>query len=109
MSKYDREAYKVSGKPFTAVAVNMASKAGEYIKSKLGQASSVQVKSSPHDLVTEVDKGAETLIRNYIQAYFPTHAVLGEEGVEPGAEASRQALSDMKDEEYVWIVDPIDG
>jgi myo-inositol-1(or 4)-monophosphatase len=109
MNNYEREPYTVTGKSFTAVAVNMASKAGEYMKSKLGQAMNVQVKTSLHDLVTEVDKGTEVLIRNFIRTYFPTHAILGEEGVEPGAEASRQALEELKDEEYVWIVDPIDG
>lgn len=109
MSHYEREPYTVSGKSFTAVAVNMASKAGEYIKSKLGQAANVQIKTTPHDLVTEVDKGAETLIRNLIQTYFPTHAILGEEGVAPGAEASRLALESVGGAEYVWVVDPIDG
>ncbi|WP_309119019.1 inositol monophosphatase family protein [Paenibacillus sp.] len=109
MNNYERETYTVTGKSFTAVAVNMASKAGEYMKSKLGQSLNVQVKTSMHDLVTEVDKGTEILIRKIIRTYFPTHAILGEEGVEPGAEASRLALEAMKDEEYVWIVDPIDG
>ncbi|HZG55192.1 inositol monophosphatase family protein, partial [Paenibacillus sp.] len=109
MSQYERETYTVTGKSFTAVAVNMASKAGEYMKSKLGQATDVRVKTTPHDLVTEVDKGTELLIRKIIQAYFPTHAILGEEGVEPGAEASRLALERIREEEYVWIVDPIDG
>ncbi|MCI3920604.1 inositol monophosphatase [Paenibacillus sp. TRM 82003] len=109
MSNQERETYTVSGKSFTAVAVNMAAKAGEWMKNKLGQATDVQMKTTPHDLVTEVDKGTELLIRKLIQTYFPTHAILGEEGVEPGAEASRRALEDVQDEEYVWIIDPIDG
>ncbi|HZG83465.1 inositol monophosphatase family protein [Paenibacillus sp.] len=109
MSNHERETYTVTGKSFTAVAVNMAAKAGEYMKSKLGQATDVRVKTSPHDLVTEVDKGTEILIRKIIHTYFPTHDILGEEGVEPGAEASRLALEAVKDREYVWIVDPIDG
>jgi len=109
MSNHERETYTVTGKSFTAVAVNMAAKAGEYMKSKLGQATDVRVKTSPHDLVTEVDKGTETLIRKIIQTYFPTHDILGEEGVEPGAEASMLALEAVKDREYVWIIDPIDG
>ncbi len=109
MSNQESGAYTVSGKSFTAVAVNMASKAGEWMKSKLGQATDVQIKTTPHDLVTEVDKGTELLIRKLIHTYFPTHAILGEEGVEPGAEASRKALEEMRNEEYVWIIDPIDG
>lgn len=101
--------YTVGGKSFTAVAVNTAAKAGEWIKLKLGAHASLIQKSTPHDLVTEVDKGSETMIRNLIRTHFPHHAILGEEGVAPGAEASEQALREVKDEEYVWIVDPIDG
>jgi myo-inositol-1(or 4)-monophosphatase len=101
--------FTVSGKSFTAVAINTAAKAGEWIKLKLGSHASLTTKSTPHDLVTEVDKGSETMIRNLIKTHFPHHSILGEEGVAPGAEASAQALKELQDEEYLWIVDPIDG
>jgi myo-inositol-1(or 4)-monophosphatase len=101
--------YKLGGKSFTVVAINTAATAGEWIKSKLGTFSNLDYKYSSHDLVTEVDKGAETLIRNLISTHFPHHSFLGEEGVEPGPDASAQALADFNDSEYLWIVDPIDG
>jgi myo-inositol-1(or 4)-monophosphatase len=107
MSK--EEVFRVGGKNFTAVAVNCAAKAGEWIKSKLGDIRHIHKKSSSRDLVTEVDKGAETLIRNLIMTHFPHHSFLGEEGAEPGPEASAKALRDYKDAEYLWIVDPING
>lgn len=99
----------VGGKSFTVVAVNCASKAGEWIKSKLGSVTQLDMKYSMHDLVTEVDKGCERMIRNLIGTHFPHHSFLGEEGVEPGPEASAKALEEMSDSEYLWIVDPIDG
>ncbi|KIL37403.1 myo-inositol-1-monophosphatase [Cohnella kolymensis] len=99
----------IGGKSFTAVAVNSASKAGEWIKSKLGSVTQLSTKYSMHDLVTEVDKGSERMIRNLIATHFPEHSFLGEEGVEPGPEASVKALQDMSDAEYLWIVDPVDG
>ncbi|MBD2871234.1 inositol monophosphatase family protein [Paenibacillus arenilitoris] len=99
----------VGGKSFTAVAINCASKAGEWIKTKLGNYASLDIKYSSHDLVTEVDKGSERLIRNLIMTHFPQHSFLGEEGVEPGPAASTQALEDVREAEYLWIVDPIDG
>jgi Archaeal fructose-1,6-bisphosphatase and related enzymes of inositol monophosphatase family len=99
----------VGGKSFTAVAINCAAKAGEWITTKLGQYSRLETKYSSHDLVTEVDKGSERLIRNLIGTHFPHHSFLGEEGVEPGPEASAQALAEVSGDEYVWIVDPIDG
>lgn len=99
----------VGGKSFTAVAINCAAKAGEWVKTKLGTVEQPNLKVSVADLVTDIDKGSERLIRNLISTHFPHHAFLGEEGVEPGAEASSQAIADVKDSEYLWIVDPIDG
>lgn len=99
----------VGGKSYTAVAINCAAKAGEWIKSKMGSITQLDTKYSMHDLVTEVDKGAERMIRNLIGTHFPEHSFLGEEGVEPGPEASAKALQDLSDAEYLWIVDPVDG
>lgn len=99
----------IGGKSFTAVAVNCAAKAGEWIKSKIGNITQLDTKYSMHDLVTEVDKGSERMIRNLIGTHFPQHSFLGEEGVEPGPEASAKALKELSDSEYLWIVDPIDG
>jgi len=99
----------IGGKSFTAVAINCAAKAGEWIKSKLGTVTQLDMKYSMHDLVTEVDKGSERMIRNLVGTHFPHHSFLGEEGVEPGPEASAKALQDKSGSEYLWIVDPIDG
>ncbi|OXM14021.1 inositol monophosphatase family protein [Paenibacillus herberti] len=99
----------VGSKSFAAVAINCASKAGEWIMSKVGAHEVLREKMSPHDLVTEVDKGSEKLIRSLIMMNFPNHSFLGEEGVEPGPEASAKALEDVRDAEYLWIVDPVDG
>lgn len=105
----ENNASVVGGKSFTAVAINCASKAGEWIKTKLGNYASLDIKYSSHDLVTEVDKGSERLIKNLVMTHFPHHSFLGEEGVEPGPEASTRALENIRNAEYLWIVDPIDG
>lgn len=99
----------IGGKSFTAVAINCAAKAGEWIKTKIGTITQLDTKYSMHDLVTEVDKGSERMIRNLIATHFPTHSFLGEEGVEPGPEAASKAIREMVDSEYLWIVDPVDG
>ncbi|WP_274648949.1 inositol monophosphatase family protein [Paenibacillus humicola] len=99
----------IGGKSFTAVAINCAAKAGEWIKTKLGNYTSLSQKYSAQDLVTEVDKGSEKMIRNLIMTHFPDHSFLGEEGVEPGPEASAKALQGVRGAEYLWIVDPVDG
>lgn len=109
MNSTDPNPLILGSKSFTAVAINTASKAGEWIKSKVGEFTSLNEKYSIHDLVTEVDKGAETLIRNLILTHFPQHSFLGEEGVEPGPMASVKALDDHSNADYLWLVDPLDG
>lgn len=101
--------YVVTSKSYTAVAINAASKAGEWIKSRLGTVEHLSTKQSAQDLVTEVDKGAEQMIRRLILTHFPDHAILGEEGVEPGREAAAAALKAAQEEEFLWIIDPVDG
>ena len=50
------------------------------------------------DLVTEADKASEALIVERLQALYPSHAVVAEEG------GGNKAPSD-----YRWYVDPLDG
>jgi myo-inositol-1(or 4)-monophosphatase len=57
-----------------------------------------QTKSSPTDVVTEMDTAAERAIRAAIRRHRPQDGFLGEEG---GSEAGTSGVR--------WIVDPIDG
>jgi myo-inositol-1(or 4)-monophosphatase len=76
----------------------VASETGELLLSRHGQVSVVQTKSSPTDVVTEMDTAAEDLIRRRILAARPGDAILGEEGGQTGTGAAVR-----------WIVDPLDG
>lgn len=49
------------------------------------------------------------VVRATIQEAFPDHAVLGEESVGSGSSASAAALESFLSQEWLWIVDPIDG
>ncbi|HEV2344440.1 MAG TPA: inositol monophosphatase family protein [Actinocrinis sp.] len=55
-------------------------------------------KSSPTDVVTEMDTAAEQLLRKMILEQRPDDAFLGEEG---GANSGRSTVR--------WVIDPIDG
>lgn len=99
----------IENKSFTAVAIHTAAIAGEWIKSKQGEISSLSTKSSAHDLVTEVDKGAETMIRRLLLTYFPNHSFLGEESTKLNFEDPVRTMKKLRQIEYLWIVDPIDG
>ena len=93
MTGHGKSNFVVGSKSYTAVAVNTAARTGEWISSKLGEFNRLTHKSSPRDLVTEVDKGAEQMIRKLIATYFPQHVFLGEESVAAGGleEALREA------------------
>ncbi|MFC4767757.1 inositol monophosphatase family protein [Effusibacillus consociatus] len=94
---------------FSGVAEAAAREAGHLIRERIGRAREVGEKTSNVDLVTEVDKQSEAVIRTELLAAFPEHKILGEEGVAPGSAASAEALNKALSAEYLWIVDPIDG
>ncbi|MDC7224905.1 MAG: inositol monophosphatase family protein [Spirochaetales bacterium] len=53
--------------------------------------------SNAKDIVTEADRGIESYLRGEILHSFPDHSILGEEG------------DDVKGNDCLWILDPIDG
>ena len=103
-----RRSRQTSGRPVSSpappepetlalLASAVAREAGELLMSSRGRVAVVHTKSSPTDVVTEMDRAAEKLIRARLQAARPGDAVLGEEGGQTGSGPVR------------WIVDPLDG
>lgn len=80
------------------LACTVAQEAGELLLSSNARVSVVQTKSSPTDVVTQMDRVAEELIRSRLLAARPGDAILGEEGGQTGEGAAVR-----------WIVDPLDG
>jgi myo-inositol-1(or 4)-monophosphatase len=80
-----------------ALASAVAQEAGELLLARHGRVAVVRTKSSPTDVVTEMDHAAEKLIRDRLLAARPADAILGEEGGQTGSGPVR------------WIVDPLDG
>jgi len=58
----------------------------------------IETKAGEFDLVTQADKIAEAKIIEIISKEFPLHSFLAEE-----------SGSAIKDSDYLWIIDPIDG
>jgi myo-inositol-1(or 4)-monophosphatase len=84
------------------LAVDAATEAGRMLHGgrpagPSGRPEVADTKSSPTDVVTEMDRASEALIRRLLLAARPGDAILGEEGGESGAGPVR------------WIVDPLDG
>lgn len=82
-----------------ALALEAARRAGTLLRdgrpADLGVAAT---KSSPIDVVTEMDIAAEKLITDYLAEHRPEDGLLGEEG------ASRTGTSGVR-----WVIDPLDG
>ncbi|MDT8858940.1 inositol monophosphatase [Alkalihalobacillus sp. MEB130] len=86
------------------LALSVAREAGELIKNYVGGQFQVEEKSSVFDLVTEVDRESELLIRKRINEYNPAHKIIGEEGVD------QEDISILlESDDYIWVIDPIDG
>ena len=65
------------------------------------QQSSLEVETKSDDSpVTEADKAADAMIRSLLHQHFPHMAILSEETIDDKARL---------DNDYVWIVDPLDG
>lgn len=65
----------------------------------------VDVKSGPHDLVTDADRKAELRLTETLRALLPGSVVVGEEAVH----ANPATYEAIRGEAPVWIVDPVDG
>jgi myo-inositol-1(or 4)-monophosphatase len=82
-----------------ALAVDTAREAAALVaRGRATAGDQVDVKSSPVDVVTAVDRASEELVVGRLLAARPDDGVLGEEG------ASREGSSRVR-----WVVDPIDG
>jgi myo-inositol-1(or 4)-monophosphatase len=82
------------------LAIAVAREAGELLASRAGGVEVAATKSSPTDVVTEMDRRSEELIRSRILAVRPSDTILGEEGGQIG---------DTDGAPVRWVIDPLDG
>ncbi|HZV27845.1 MAG TPA: inositol monophosphatase family protein, partial [Acidothermaceae bacterium] len=81
------------------LAVSAARLAGDFLVDARPADLVVATKSTPTDVVTQMDTAAERLIASTIKASRPDDAMLGEEGQGGGATGGSRVR---------WIVDPIE-
>ena len=92
------------------IAVDAAREAGRLLASWRGdeRPEVIDTKSSPTDVVTEMDRRSEALITEWIRAIRPGDTVLGEEGGQTlGGHRDSDAAEDRA--RVRWVVDPLDG
>lgn len=86
--------------PIVNIAVSAARAAGNTILRAADRMDRVKItEKGQNDFVTEIDQLVEKEIIAIIHKAYPKHSILGEEGGEQIG----------KDEDNVWIIDPIDG
>jgi myo-inositol-1(or 4)-monophosphatase len=82
-----------------SVAIAAATRAARIIEEAKGQPHhDISTKTSPTDLVTEVDRAAERCVVSELSEHRPDDAILAEEGT------SREGTTGVR-----WIIDPLDG
>jgi myo-inositol-1(or 4)-monophosphatase len=82
---------------YLETAVEIARDAGSLLATYFERRVPFELKGE-FDLVTEADRASEKLVVERLRTYFPTHAIVAEEG---GGHESPS--------EYRWFVDPLDG
>jgi myo-inositol-1(or 4)-monophosphatase len=83
--------------PYLEKAVEIAREAGILLANYFERRVAFEVKGE-FDLVTEADRASEKLVVERLCSYFPSHAIVAEEG------SGQRGAS-----EYCWYVDPLDG
>lgn len=91
------------------LAIETARKAGEFIKKAQNDGLQIDAKSKI-DFVSDKDRISEDMIREAIHNRYPDHLFFGEESVYGATiEDEIKQISSFNDDDYIWVVDPIDG
>ncbi|MBQ6595639.1 MAG: inositol monophosphatase [Clostridia bacterium] len=93
---------------YRRIAERAALAGGEVIASRLGSELTVDRKQN-FDFVTEVDRAAEAAVRAVLAEEAPECGFLGEESAYLAGKTEEELLAGLSEDEYVWIVDPLDG
>jgi myo-inositol-1(or 4)-monophosphatase len=88
--------------PLLNIAIRAARRAGEIIVRGMNRLHRLDVqRKGQNDFVSEIDLASERDIIETIRKHYPDHAVLAEE--------SGQSAGRGNNDEFVWIIDPLDG
>ena len=89
--------------PALNIAIKAARRAGQIINRASNDLDLLKVETKQtNDFVTEVDRKAEAAIIETLHDAYPQYGILAEESGETAARAAG-------DNEYQWIIDPLDG
>ena len=85
--------------PLLSIAIEAATAAGNLLVRRFGRAAgNVSAKSSPTDLVSDADRAADELLREFLSSKRPDDGLVSEES------SGRDSSTGLN-----WVVDPLDG
>ncbi len=93
-----------------SLSLKLAKIAGEHLLKKQGRISSLKITvKEAQGIASSADVQSEKIIIDGIKKIYPDHFVLAEESAfkEYNGEMARYEF--LKDKEWVWIIDPLDG
>lgn len=90
-------------RPYALEAERLALLAGKELLARRQSTVAVESKGRRRELVTAADRAAEHIVVGGLQALYPDHGVLAEEGV-----LTTQGKP-SNESDWLWIVDPLDG
>lgn len=85
-----------------------AEEASEVVRNLIGTGAK-KTKANDRDIVTEADEQVQNILQSYVNSRHPHHGFLGEESVQPGAGNVEEAVDNVLQNDWVHIVDPLDG
>ncbi len=86
--------------PMVNIALRAARKAGDMIARASERSDLIKIdEKGRNDYVTDIDHAAEKEVIYHLRKAFPEHTIIGEES----------GLLEGEDNDYQWIIDPIDG
>jgi len=86
--------------PMLNIGIRAARAAGNVIVRNMDRIDRLQIdQKQRNDFVSDVDRQAEAEIIQVLRKAYPDHSILAEES----------GLSGAADNEYMWVVDPLDG
>ncbi|MCP4473024.1 MAG: inositol monophosphatase [Gammaproteobacteria bacterium] len=89
-------------RPYLNIAIKAAREAGQIIMHATDRLQDIAIsEKSAQNFVTEVDYAAEQRIIEILHDAYPNHTILAEE--------SGHSRHENSNDEYLWIIDPLDG
>lgn len=101
---------KVNRDEALKLSIDLAKKASAFLLKKQSKISSLKITTKvAQGIATEADTMSEEIIVSGIKKKYPEHFILAEESAYKEYKGEMDRYQFLKDKEWVWIIDPLDG